>query len=283
VKCLVVADLHYSLPQFDWVANVAEKYDAVILAGDHLDLASHVDLRAQVVVVRQYLELIRSKTSVILCSGNHDLDLRDATGEKVANWISNTGVEGIVSDGQSIRLSDVLFTAVPWWDGPLKQQQIALQLHEDAGQRPETWIWIHHAPASESPTSWTGSKHWGDVELRNWIVEHQPDMVFSGHVHQSPFVTNGSWIDRIGKTWIFNVGQHSGAPPAHIIFDTARAEVFWSSAAGMQAVNMQVSLSRPIMNLNRPPGWVTYSDRAADQNQNQNPALSGKPGWQEHR
>jgi predicted phosphodiesterase len=42
MKCLVVADLHYSLPQYDWVVNVAEQFDLVIIAGDHLDLSSLV-------------------------------------------------------------------------------------------------------------------------------------------------------------------------------------------------------------------------------------------------
>ena len=43
MKCLVVADLHYSLPQFDWVLNVGGKFDLVIMAGDHLDLSSAVE------------------------------------------------------------------------------------------------------------------------------------------------------------------------------------------------------------------------------------------------
>ena len=77
MRCLIVADLHYSLPQFDWVVNSADQFDVVIMAGDHLDLSSAVDMRAQVVVVRKYMELIRNKTQLIVCSGNHDLDLRD--------------------------------------------------------------------------------------------------------------------------------------------------------------------------------------------------------------
>ena len=62
MKCLVVADLHYSLPQFDWVLNVAGDFDLVIIAGDHLDLSSLVEGRAQTVVIRKYIELMRGKT-----------------------------------------------------------------------------------------------------------------------------------------------------------------------------------------------------------------------------
>jgi len=31
--CLLVADLHYSLPKFDWLLKQAGKYDVVVLAG----------------------------------------------------------------------------------------------------------------------------------------------------------------------------------------------------------------------------------------------------------
>ena len=58
---LIVADLHYSLPQYDWLTQVAGRFDVVIIAGDHLDLSSMVDLRAQSVVVRKYIDLLRAR------------------------------------------------------------------------------------------------------------------------------------------------------------------------------------------------------------------------------
>ena len=47
MRLLAVADLHYSLPQFDWVLEVAPDFDVVVLAGDLLELSSIVDRRAQ--------------------------------------------------------------------------------------------------------------------------------------------------------------------------------------------------------------------------------------------
>ncbi len=270
MRCLIVADLHYSLPQFDWVVDCADQYDVVIMAGDHLDLSSAVDMRAQVVVARKYMELISQKTKLIVCSGNHDLDQRDEHGEKAASWVANVSLEHVASDGVSLVVDDTLFTICPWWDGPIKQQQVTDQLGLAASTRPRRWVWINHAPASESPTSWTGSKHWGDQSLRTWIETYQPDMVFSGHVHQSPFVKNGSWADRIGKTWVFNVGQHAGAPPAHIILDTDAGEVLWLSAAGVQLVNLATELVRPIANISRPPPWLTSGDRVRGPSRVQN-------------
>ena len=76
MRCFFVADLHYSLPQFDWVLQAAGRYDVLVLAGDALDLGSIVDFRAQTLVVRKYLERLASVTRLIVYSGNHDLDSR---------------------------------------------------------------------------------------------------------------------------------------------------------------------------------------------------------------
>lgn len=257
MRCLAVADLHYSLPQYDWVMQVAERFDVVIIAGDHLDLGSLVDWRAQTVVVRKYLNLLRTRTKLITCSGNHDLDSRDGAGEKVAQWISDLRHDGVPSDGQSFTYGDTLFTICPWWDGPLTRDRVAAQLAADAGRRPRRWFWVHHAPPDKSPTSWDGSRYSGDAPLAQWIAEFRPDMVFSGHVHQSPFTKDGSWVDRIGDTWVFNAGYQFGAPPAHIVIDTETQEAIWISAAGVQSVPLDRPLERPPRVLTELPLWLT--------------------------
>ncbi len=42
MRILVVSDLHYTLRQLDWVASVAADHDLLVVAGDHLDIASIV-------------------------------------------------------------------------------------------------------------------------------------------------------------------------------------------------------------------------------------------------
>jgi predicted phosphodiesterase len=99
MRLLLVADIHYSLPQYDWVLAIADSFDVVVLAGDHLDIASIVDGRAQSVVVRKYFDRFRSKTRLIICSGNHDLDAKNDAGEKIAKWLGPSRHDGILSDG----------------------------------------------------------------------------------------------------------------------------------------------------------------------------------------
>ena len=134
MRCLVVADLHYSLPQFDWLLAAAPQFDLVIFAGDALDIGSIVDFRAQIVVVKKYLTLLSGMTRVILCSGNHDLDERSAEGEKISRWIGEVRELGIACDGDSLTIGDTLFTVCPWWDGPLVKQRLESQLRDAAAQ-----------------------------------------------------------------------------------------------------------------------------------------------------
>ena len=264
MRCLVVADLHYSLPQFDWLLSAAPQFDVVIFAGDALDIGSSVDFRAQIVVVKKYLALLSGLTRVILCSGNHDLDERNPEGEKIARWIGDVRELGIACDGDSLTIGDTFFTVCPWWDGPLVKQRIEDQLREAATGRLKRWIWVHHAPPANSPTSWGGKRFFGDEELVQWIRSYQPSMVISGHVHQSPFIADGSWFDQLGSTWVFNAGLQPGRPPVHIVLDIDSGTAFWLPLGYEQYIDLNAPLQRPAAAITNPPEWLTSLGRIAD-------------------
>ena len=76
----------------------------------------------------------------------------------------------------------------------------------------------HRSLDLESPRAACGrsrllvwKKFLGDPYLLEWINRFKPDLVLSGHVHNAPFYPEGSWIDRIGDTWVFNPGSGAGA------------------------------------------------------------------------
>jgi Icc-related predicted phosphoesterase len=264
MRCLVVADLHYSLPQLDWLVSAATHFDLVIFAGDALDIGSMVDFRAQIVVVKKYLSLLAANTRVILCSGNHDLDERNPDGEKISRWISELRELGIACDGDSFTIDETLFTVCPWWDGPEVKQRLVEQLHAASVKRPQRWIWVHHAPPADSPTSWGGKRFFGDVELVQWIMQYQPTMVISGHVHQSPFIAGGSWFDRLGQTWVFNTGLQPGRPPTCIVLDLDADRAFWLAAGEARWIDLGAPLTRPAAPIAAPPDWLRSLDQIAD-------------------
>jgi Icc-related predicted phosphoesterase len=235
MQILVVSDLHYTLKQLDWVGAVAPDFDLVIAAGDFLDISSGVEPDAQIAVVLEYLARIATATRVVACSGNHDLNQENELGERAAQWLRAAEASGVVVDGASLDADDVLVTVCPWWDGPRTRAVVDRQLAAGAarvGGRP--WIWAYHAPPDDSPTSWTGKRHYGDAELGRWIEQHEPTLVVCGHVHQSPFASAGSWVDRIGSTLVVNAGRQIGPVPCRIELDTDAGVARWTSLAGVQ-------------------------------------------------
>lgn len=262
MRLLLVSDLHYGLPAFDWVLQVCGDFDVVVMAGDHLDLASIVDRRAQATVVKKYFSRIRTKTRLLVCSGNHDLDTKNEAGENTAAWLLGSRNNGLLSDGDSVAVDDTLFTMCAWWDGPRSRAAIGEQLASASAKRAARWIWIYHAPPSHSAVAWGGQRYYGDDALRAWIDAYGPDIVMAGHVHEAPYVEEGSWVDRIGTTWVFNTGHYLGAPPAHIIVDTDEGQALWFSAAGNQYVRLEECLQRPVPRLTALPDWLKGGDRS---------------------
>src|ERR1700716_875479 len=101
MRMVFVADLHYTLKQLDWLVTNAGHYDLVIIGGDLLDLGSALDFDVQIVVVEKYLRRIRQNTRLLVSSGNHDGDSRDAANESFASWLQMSRGEGLFVDGDS--------------------------------------------------------------------------------------------------------------------------------------------------------------------------------------
>lgn len=238
MRVLLVSDLHYTLPQLDWVVGAAPDFDLVVVAGDLLDISSTVSLDAQCVVVLRYLSMLHDTGHVVVGSGNHDLTGPDANGEQSALWLASARAAGVPSDGDSLVLDDALVTVCPWWDGPAGRDAVAAQLAADAVRRPARWIWVYHWPPLGSPTCWTGKRDYGDTELGGWIDEHRPDVVLTGHVHGPPFRRDGAWADRIGDTWVFNAGRQIGPVPARVELDFDAGLATWFSLAGVEELRL---------------------------------------------
>ncbi|HTI99402.1 MAG TPA: metallophosphoesterase [Dongiaceae bacterium] len=229
---LFVADLHYALKQFDWLMANASRFEIVVIGGDLLDLGSALDLDVQIVVLEKYLNRLRHQTRVLVSSGNHDGDGRLATNESVCRWLHDVKAGQLFVDGDSVEFDGTLITICPWWDGPATRAEIEAQLARDAARAKAKWVWIHHSPPDQSPVSWAGKKFGGDEFLVEWIRRYQPDLVLSGHIHNAPFIAHGSWIDRLGRTWVFNPGKQIGPSPTYLAFDFDRMSVEWVSLEG---------------------------------------------------
>jgi Icc-related predicted phosphoesterase len=238
MKILVVADLHYNLKQFDWLLEVAPAFDLVVIAGDLLDIAGHAELDAQIVVVAKYLERLRLLVPALVCSGNHDGDVKADGDEFIAEWLQDVREHNLHVDGDTVALVGGKATVCPWWDGPLTRAGVDRLLESAREPAAQRWIWIHHAPPEGSPVSWAGKQDGGDPYLPALLERLKPDLVFSGHIHQAPFLAQGGWCDRVGDTWVFNPGRELGARPAHLVVDLHAMEATWVSSMGVETIQL---------------------------------------------
>ena len=238
MRYLIASDLHYEFKQLDWITEQAAEFDAVVLAGDHLDVGGRVELGAQILMMQAYLAQLADETTVIANSGNHDLSVRRPDGEKTAAWLAEAD-ERVHTDGSCIQVGPDLLSVCGWWEGAATLAELEAQLERDATRRTDApWIWVYHSPPDASPTSWGGSRHYGDDVLNRLVAAHRPDIVLTGHVHDAPFRPEGSWHDRIGETLVLNAGRHVGPVPAHLILDTGSRTVEWWSAFDRNALDV---------------------------------------------
>src|SRR5512139_158526 len=206
MRLLLTSDLHYRLRQYDWLIGSAAGFDVVVVAGDHIDLFLPVPSEVQIAALSATLTAVARQSRLLVCSGNHDLNARNGAGEKTADWLEAVRSAALAVDGDSVMVEDVLFTLCPWWDGPHARARLERELDERSRQRSGRWIWVYHAPP-EGALSWTGKRHFGDALLADLIKRHSPPAVLCGHIHEAPFKSGGSWIDRAGDTWLFNAGR----------------------------------------------------------------------------
>jgi Icc-related predicted phosphoesterase len=260
MKCLIASDLHYNLKKYDFILAAADHMDLLVLPGDFLEISMYLDRPSQALVVDKYFQRITRKTRLLVCSGNHDLDARNDKGELVCRWLNRARSYGVHTDGESVEVGGALYSMCLWWDGENGKQAIANQLERDANRPATRRIWLHHAPPAGSPVSWNGKRSYGDSALRLWIETHQPDFVYSGHVHQAPFVTGGSWVDRIGKTWVFNAGHQLGPIPSYVLLDTTIGSAWWKSQMGLWHLSLDGSGLSPTMETECLPDWVLAMD-----------------------
>lgn len=237
MRILLTSDLHYTLRQYDWLVQAAPNFDAVVVAGDHLDVVSAVPVQVQVAALSATLAHLATRVPVLVCSGNHDLNARNAAGERTADWLDALRGPRLAVDGDSVHIAGTLFSVCPWWDGPHAQAGVVQQLdaasrHRDASGAAH-WVWVYHAPP-EGGLSWTGRRHHGDALLAELIARYRPSAVLCGHIHEAPFKAGGAWVERVGATWVFNAGRQIGSVPARVEIDLGRASATWISLAGVE-------------------------------------------------
>lgn len=83
-------------------------------------------------------------------------------------------------------------------------------------------VFVLHSPARNTHCDMTHARmHVGSRAIRRFVEQHQPPLVLSGHIHESPRVS-GAWRDTIGRTTVVNPGQFGHPTLCGVWFDPQR-------------------------------------------------------------
>jgi len=205
-----------------------------------MDLGSYVDTDTQASVVGEYFKKICSKVPMVVCSGNHDL-VDEGDGTRTAEWLQDFAIPGLTVDGQVFEGQGFKIFSFPWWEEPEERAEITKWLNQQTDSGTDQIFWVHHAPPLGAKVSWNGKRDLGDVSIKEWIEKHQPEIVFSGHIHNAPYYPDGSWYDTIKQTLITNSGRQTGSSPATIVLQTESDQMTWCGMEGCETLPLRDS------------------------------------------
>jgi len=118
------------------------------------------------------------------------------------------------------------------FDPAARAPTIAQELEPLAPAAAAMVLVTHSPPRSTNCDAIQSREHVGSRAVRSFVERHQPPLVLSGHIHESPRVT-GSHRDAIGRSVIVNPGQFGTSRLCGVWFDPRRpAETLRHSVFG---------------------------------------------------
>lgn len=241
MRVLLTSDLHGDPVKLSWLRDSAPPHDALLVAGDHLDIFSSLNAPAQQKRALSWAaEIVKSGRSIAWCSGNHDFfEGEDSPMEEASpRWMREVAdSDRWITDGQSRILpagrGTLVVTTLPW---PVTGNSVALPSGDSMGfesyvtslirkgrslreRHQVPWIILMHEPPID--TALAVDYLATEAAFTRRIIESaQPDFSLHGHIHEAPTRNGGSWREQIGTTVCFNAGQSPlGELPQYILLD----------------------------------------------------------------
>jgi hypothetical protein len=235
MQLLLTAGLYCRLSWFKWLEAQAVRYNAIAICGDLLDVFYKEPPRRQSQRAANWLRTLATKTSVILCSGNHDaidIPVQRSTGPMPA-WFAELESFIIVDGNTTVIQDQLVITSLGFIATAAHKRPILVNGHRLRNERKLPWLILHHHP----PSFHEGI---GPEELTagRLIKEFAPDFWASSRLYgQEPFLKKRGWFQRNGNSIVLNtpqlyVGQEllEGPFPNHIVLDLTARQLTWHCA-----------------------------------------------------
>ncbi|WP_027720696.1 metallophosphoesterase [Maridesulfovibrio zosterae] len=195
---IAFGDIHQSLNLPNLIPDI-DKAAGVIVTGD---LTNH---SPQGAVEKVWDSIYHLNPNILAQAGNMDRsNVTDFLKSKGANLHLEVRelADGIKIMGVGCSIPTPFGTP-----SEITEEEMAEMLAETysrAGKYDKLILAVHDSPYNTSLDMLSNGMHVGSKSVRTFIETHQPDIVISGHIHES----RGE--DSIGKSRIFNPGMASG-------------------------------------------------------------------------
>jgi hypothetical protein len=234
MRLLLTGDLRYRLSWFKWLETQAVNYDAVAISGDVLDVFNKEPLKRQMQRAAAWLRNLASKSSVVLCSGNHDtIDIPvERSHGPIPAWLAQ--LENVLTaDGNTIIIQDQIVVTSLGFIATAAQKHLILAIGDRLREEKRLpWIVLHHHPPAFH-------EEIGEEETiaRRLVQEFSPTFWLSGRLYgQEPFLKRRRWIQMVGKSVVLNTPQLSAGQdliespsPNHVVLDLTARKITWHS------------------------------------------------------
>jgi Icc-related predicted phosphoesterase len=248
MRLLLTSDLHLDETKLRWLLESAPAHDALLVAGDLLDIFSSAGFAEQKSrIIRWKSSVLARERALAWCSGNHDFFQGSHTPMSDASplWMRESpATKMFVPDGES-RLIETpggsfAVTTLPWpvhggdlmvsgcrtnfidFTTKLLRRGKILQTEESV-----PWIVLCHEPPGNTPLAATYAAREADL-ARMMIEAAAPDFSGHGHIHE------GFWACQLGKNLCFNSGQSAAGELPHFVLLEWRARgdytAIWNGA-----------------------------------------------------
>ena len=243
MKLLLTADLHFHIPWFEWLREVASEYDLVAIGGDLLDLENQQGMARQLIYLYEWVQrCVKRPVNLTICTGNHDFP----SGAPLI-------YPGVPLPNGKLAILRQFASAQPWPQALKLNHQVAVDGDEKmfrfrSGEnlavtccpyradgyveqlRPYAlpWLVLHHEPPANSLIATPKN---GNLAFAQAIRRSEPTWSLSGHVHFTVGADN-HFFERSGSTICFNCRQNPPGgllppEPNVIIVDSKRREATW--------------------------------------------------------
>jgi len=194
MRILAASDLHSDKKASEKLAEKAKKSKAelVLLGGDIVEWGGNIEG-----IIGPFK---KAKIPVMMVHGNHDTPTDiDFLSEQYGKDVYN--LHSYYREFENFVLFGVGGTEFSPFG--LNDNEVMNKLKKDFKKfKDKKKILLTHEPPLDTKIDNIGWSHVGSEKLREFILEYKPDLVLTGHIHETFGLT-----DYLGKTQIINLGK----------------------------------------------------------------------------